>query len=166
MRNVLALACMLGLAGCASLQKPATGALYGDTPHASTEAGKTWVTILRPGKDFAYSGQHAVIGVDGAQLGSVDFQGFESFDLQSGKHELSVEFNAKCTIDVDLPEGQHVFYEVDNRSSAVAASLIGGSLGALVEGAGKKCGGAFSLQPIDEATALARLSSLRETKRG
>lgn len=166
MRNALALACVLGLAGCASLQAPASGTLYSDTPHVSQEPGKTWVTSLRPGKDFAYSGQHAVIAMDGASLGSVDFQGFESFDLPSGKHELSVEFNAKCTNDVDLPEGKHVFYEVDNRSSAVAASLVGGSVGALVEGVGKKCGGAFSLQPIDEAAALARLSGLRETKRG
>jgi hypothetical protein len=166
MRNALALACMLGLVGCASLQAPALGTLYKDTSHASQQPGTTWVTIFRPGKDFAYSGQHAVIAIDGTSLGSVDFQGFESFDLPSGSHELSVEFNAKCTIDVDLPEGKHVFYEVDNRSSAVSASLVGGSLGALVESAGKKCGGAFSLQPIDEATALARLSGLRETKRG
>lgn len=164
MRRLLIVCGLLAVAGCAAiLQRPATGPFYPDVLHQPGPTGTAWVTLLRPEPGILYAGEPAQIKVDGTPMGSVGYQGFMNLDLPYGRHELEVAFNGSCKIAVELKEGQHYYFEIDIRSSAATASLLGGGLGAAIESAGKKCGGAFNVNPIEESIAVSKLPSLRQS---
>ncbi|MBD8881844.1 hypothetical protein IHE49_15260 [Rhodanobacter sp. 7MK24] len=164
MRKLLIVCSLLAMNGCASiLQRPATGPLYSDAVHTLGPAGTAWITFLRPVPGIVYAGEPAQIEVDGTSKGSVAYLGFMNLDVAGGKHELTVAFNGSCKVDVELKEGQHYYFEIDVRSSAASATLVGGYIGSALESAGKPCGGAFSVNPVPEAVALSKLSNLRQS---
>jgi hypothetical protein len=164
MRRSIVVCGLFAVAGCSILQKPSTGPLYSEVVHPPGPANTAWVTLLRPEPGVAYAGEPAQIKVDGTPWGLVGYQGFKNIDVPNGKHQLEVGFaGGRCAIEIELDEGRHYYFEVDVRSSAAAAGILGGNVGAALEAAGKKCGGAFSVSPIEEEAALGKLSGLRQS---
>ena len=109
--------------------------------------------------------------------------GFLTFDVLPGEHVLRVDLwdsPGVCNLSIHVTRGDIYFYEVVARPENWLAGLVGvlaaatPSAGATAgpiastaamsaESAGKACGGAFSIVPVDEDPALARLVRLRSS---
>lgn len=163
MKPAILVAAGLLVSGCA-----AKGKLY--PQHAGVlgvpdSTARVVVYRTRASKQFGV--RDAAIKVDGNEVGSCSYAGYAIFDVPPGAHVLATDVwdaPGKCEISVVLSGGHRYFYQVQPRTAAMGAAMIGGVVGAAIESARKQCGGAFAIDSVDEDQALAELKDLRESR--
>lgn len=177
MRNVLIAAVAMSLAACA-----ADGLPYPEHPASSlVVSGVAKVTMFRANDTLLYSARTARLTVDGERAGKLATGGFRTFKVAPGAHTLVVNMwdaPGSCELTVDIQPDVEYFYEVAPRPPSFAAATPGALLlgasptgvlfgvgvsseGRAAESAGKQCGGAFSIVPVDPAIALPKVTALR-----
>ncbi len=102
-------------------------------------------------------------------MGSCDYTGFNVFDITVGTHILTVymwDHPGTCELPIDVSGGSEYFFEIKPRTGSLVGVFIPyvGILGAAIESAGKQCGGAFSVEPIDKDLAIPKLVELKKTQ--
>ena len=170
---VLGFAIVLVACAATGPRYPEYVAALPDIPRQSTR-----LTVFRTAESTQYSARSATVKIDGRELGSCDFAGYQSFYVKAGPHVLTVEMwdaPGTCRLSTNLLGGEEYFYEVSPR----VENWIAGFLGALVggmgdrvaqagapfavmgsESAGMKCGGAFSIVGVEEGIARQKLKDL------
>jgi len=146
---------------------------------------KARVNVFWPVADKKYAGKPRVT-IDQSEIGFCKLGEFITVDVPAGAHVLAVDDvdngPGRCNVQVDIQGGSSSFYEVARRMEHSQAGALGDILmwipifpfnlvgvpvalaGMLAESAGKECGGPFSITPVDEATALSKISGLRLSK--
>jgi hypothetical protein len=155
------LSIVLALTGCA-----ASGPRYSDLDPAKQPALKSQarLIIFRTKENGQYSARSATLKIDGTKVGSVDYGGFNTFDVSPGKHLLGVDMwdaPGKCELPVETTTDNIFYFEVTPRINSFLAFMGGGFIGATIESSGTQCGGAFSITPVDQSIALPKLTDLR-----
>lgn len=177
MRNLLIAAVAMSLTACA-----ADGLPYPEHPASSlVVSGVAKVTVFRANDTLLYSARTARLAVDGERAGRLATGGFRTFKVAPGPHTFVVNMQdapGSCQLAVDIQPDVEYFYEVTPRPPSFAASTPGALLlgasptgvlfglgvsgeGSAAESAGKQCGGAFSIVPVDPTIALPKVSALR-----
>ena len=177
MRTVLIATVAMSLTACA-----ADGLPYPEHPASSVVvSGAAKVTVFRANDTLLYSARTARLAVDGERAGKLATGGFRTFKVAPGPHTFVVNmFDApgSCELTVDIQSDVEYFYEVTPRPPSFAVSTPGALLlgasptGVLfglglsgeamaAESAGKQCGGAFSIVPVDPSIALPKVTALR-----
>ena len=172
MRNVSIAIVAMSLSACA-----ANGLPYSEHPASSVVLdGLAKVTIFRENDTLLYSARTARIVIDGEREGRLAMGGFRTFTVPPGSHVFTVKMwdtPGTCELTADIQPDVEYFYEVTPRvvsyDASMPAALVGTSpAGVLfgaglssVESAGKDCGGAFSIVPVEPAKALPRVAALR-----
>ena len=164
------------LLACAALIGCASGPKYALNPLASAAVPPTVarITVLRTGEHVQYSARNARLRLGGRRY-PIPPGSYRIVDVPPGEQTLVVDMwdaPGSCSLRVRLPAGKACFFEVTPR----AASFLSGSTGPLVggltgvavmfggmviESAGKPCGGAFALAPLEDAVAREKLRELR-----
>ena len=142
------------------------------------------LTVFQTATGMKYVDLPPTIRIDGKEVGSCAYAGFNSFDVSAGTHVVAVDMwdsPGKCELHVGVLGGTTYFYEIALRPEHLAAGQVGrffsafGLFGSLVDGlamysgmtaesAGKECGGAFSITPVEESVALSKIASLRASR--
>ena len=186
MRKVLALGLIATLAGCAATGKP-----YKDHP-AYTEpvpVDQARVVVFRMDK-AQNSTVAATMEIDGLVFGSLRESGFVWHDIDTATHVVRADVPSEqgtCLLTFQIAAGETGYFIVEPRvANAVAktpgtiASVIADALlpgvtplilsematqaGAVLESAGKRCGGPFSVTRVPAAVAEPMVMELRESK--
>ena len=186
MRKVLALGLFATLAGCAATGKP-----YKDHP-AYTEpvpVDQARVVVFRMDK-AQNSTVAATMEIDGLVFGSLRESGFVWHDIDTATHVMRADIPSEqgtCLLTFQIAAGETGYFIVEPRvANAVAktpgtiASVIADALmpgvaplilsematqaGAVLESAGKRCGGPFSVTRVLPAIAQPMVMELRESK--
>lgn len=153
---------ILTVAGCA-----ASGPKYSESNAnrpKSPEAAR--VTVYRTGDSMQYSGRAVRIALDKNVVGSVDYKGFNIFDIEAGQHVLTADMwdaPGKCNVEVKLSPATEYFFQVLPRSESLFSGMVGGALGMAIESSGKECGGAFAIIPVTNEYAIKALQPLRQS---
>jgi len=167
------------LAACA-----ATGTRYAEyvSTFPDIAAHATRLTVFRTAESTQYSGRSATVRVDGREVGGCDFAGYQMFHVPAGPHVISVEMwdaPGKCRLSVDVLGGEEYFYEISPRAQHLAADFMGTLIGAMsgatglaigpfaalgAESEGRACGGAFSINGVEETAALRKVRDLRQSR--
>ena len=173
------------LAACGALGAcAASGPRFAEHPASvpiAAEQGR--IVVYRTGNHAQYSVRSARLQLDGVIIGGVRLAGFTAIDLSAARHTLAVDMwdaPGRCELSVDVQPGTTHYLEVAPRLASwlsgapaviapptPAGGLIGATLaisGMAVESGGKACGGAFAIAAVDQAAALAKLASLRESR--
>jgi hypothetical protein len=174
--NVLAvLGLAMMLAACA-----ATGPGYPEYTAALPEVPRqsTRLTVYRTAESTQFYTRPATVKIDGRELGSCDFAGYQTFYVKAGPHVLTVETSDRpgtCRLSTNVLGGEEYFFEISPRTENWTAGFLGelvGVIGAGVglagapfaavgyESAGKECGGAFSIVAVEEGAARQKLKDL------
>ena len=172
MRNLSIAIVAMALSACA-----ANGLPYPEHPASSVVLdGLAKVTIFRENDTLLYSARTARLVIDGEREGRLATGGFRTFTMLPGSHVFTVKMwdtPGTCELTADIQPDVEYFYEVTPRvvsyDASMPAALVGTSpAGVLfgaglssVESAGKDCGGAFSIVPVEPAKALPRVAALR-----
>jgi hypothetical protein len=169
----------IALAACA-----ATGPRYADHAAALPDIPRqsTRLTVFRTADSSQYSGRSASVKIDGRELGSCDFAGYQTFYVNAGPHVLSVgmwDAPGTCSLSTNILGGEEYFYEISPRVESWAASFLGAMLGMLggsaaqagtpfavmaAESSGKACGGAFSIVAVEEGIARRKVNDLHMSR--
>ncbi len=186
MRKVLALGLIATLAGCAATGKP-----YKDHP-AYTEpvpVDQARVVVFRMDK-AQNSTVAATMEIDGLVFGSLRENGFVWHDIDTATHVLRADIPSEqgtCLLTFQIAAGETGYFLVAPRAanavaktpgtiaSVIADALIPGvaplilsematQAGAVLESAGKRCGGPFSVIRVPPAVAQPMVMELRESK--
>jgi hypothetical protein len=186
MRKLLALG-LVAIAGCS-----ATGTPFKDHP-AYTEpvpADRGRVVVFRMDK-AQNSTVAATVEIDGLIFGSLRENGFVKHDIDTATHELRADIPAEqgtCLLTFQIAAGETGYFLVAPRVANAAAktpgtvaqfitdALVPGAgilpylaseaaiqAGAMLESAGKRCGGPFSVVRVPPTTAEPLVMELRES---
>lgn len=173
--------CLLFLCGC-SASGPSFSDSRADLIVTSGEMAR--VVFFRTKESALYIARKAAIHVDDSKVGGTAYGGFHHHDVLPGEHRLRADMwdlPGTCELTLNAVAGRTYYFQVDPRqesfgafsaagfaaslvSGGVLADLGGGLAGAAAESYGKECGGAFRLYPVDEETALSKLSGLKLSK--
>lgn len=155
------------LAGCVT----AKGASYAET---LASAGKTpgvqaRIVVLRPDQRYDDSSlNRMVIRIDEHVRGKLAYGGFLLTDVAPGDRTLQVSADnllfGTCTLALRLAAGDVVYFDASPRPANIAAGVVGGTIGSLIEGAGPGCKGPYRLTPLEPAVALGHLGRLRASE--
>jgi predicted small lipoprotein YifL len=179
-KRLLVLFVAIALAACA-----ATGPMYSE--QAATTAGippqSARLTVFRTAADTQHSSRSAVVRIDGKERGSCEFAGFQTFYVLAGHHALTVELSdwpGKCSLSVDVMGGEEYFFEVAPRTETTASDVLWSVIGFIAglrmgapitpipstrsESTANACGGAFSINGVEESVALQKLKDLRMSR--
>lgn len=171
----------LFICGCAA-SGPSFSDSRADMMLTSGEMAK--VVFFRTRESALYIARKAAVYIDDSKIGGTAYGGFHYHDLSPGQHRLRVEMwdlPGDCELTLGAVAGETYYFQVDPReesfgafsAAGFAASLVsggvlaevgGGIAGAAAESYGKECGGAFRLYPVDEDTALSKLTALKLSK--
>ncbi|NNF41079.1 MAG: DUF2846 domain-containing protein [Woeseiaceae bacterium] len=169
----------LFICGCA-----ASGPSFSDSQAGMmlTSGETAKVVFFRTKETALYIARKAAVYIDDSKIGGTAYGGFHFHDVSPGQRRLRTEMwdsPGNCELTLNAVAGETYYFQVDPRqesfgaffAAGTAASLIsggvlladlgGGLAGAAAESYGKDCGGAFRLYPVDEETALSKLSALR-----
>lgn len=171
----------LALAGCAAI-----GPRFSEDARARAPIppGHARLVVFRTADSSLYSGRAASLTLDGRDIGSVRYGSYLIVDVLPGQYEFRVEMwdaPGHCDLAFDALLGKTSYFEISPRAESFRAGLFGLLLfpvtpaGALVgsgvslggmaaESSGKKCGGAFSIMPVEPAEADRKLSDLRSER--
>jgi hypothetical protein len=150
----------------------------GDAPTVPDQQSR--LVVFRQSSTPQYSAREARLELDRAAAGSVLPAGFRVFDVAPGSHTIVVDMwdaPGRCELTFEITGGTTQYFEVAPRIASFlsaapalaappipAGSLVGAALmlfGMAAESAGKACGGAFSVAPIDTEAALPKLAHAR-----
>ena len=150
----------------------------GGAPSVPDQQSK--LIVFRQSSTPQYSVREARLQLDRAGVGSVLPAGFRVFDIAPGSHTVVVDMwdaPGRCELTFEITGGTTQYFEVAPRIASwlsaapmmaappiPAGSLVGAALmliGMAAESAGKACGGAFSVVPIDNEAALLKLAQVR-----
>lgn len=179
--TILALTTALA-AGCAANGERYVDHAAGQRSAVSPDAAR--VLVYRPADTMQYSGRAASLALDGAAPLSLRLGGFLAFDVAPGEHRFEVDLwdaPGRCSLSFTAAPGTTAYFEVAPRPSNLAAGLPGALVtpstpaglltglsvmlsGMAAESAGKSCGGAFAIAPVDAAVAEPRLAGLRASR--
>jgi hypothetical protein len=122
----------------------------------------------------------ASLEIDGSEVARLAPGDFHISHVSPGTHTLVIDNHnrdtvpGRCEVAIELQAGTAYFYEVAPRSAFFAAGIPGGvipylgivlsPIGQVIESAGKKCGGPFSLVPIERHLAMPNLIESRESQ--
>jgi len=163
------------LAACA-----ATGPGYREYIAALPEIPRqsTRLTVYRTAESTQFYTRSATVKMDGRELGSCDFAGYQTFYVKAGPHVLTVEASERpgtCRLSTNVMGGEEYFFEISPRAENWVAGFLGALVGAMggaaslagapfaaagYESAGKECGGAFSIVAVEEGAARQKLKDL------
>lgn len=180
MKNLVC-ACFLFFCGCA-----ASGPPFSDSQSqlVATSDDLAKVVFFRTKESALYIARRAAIYVDDSKVGGTAYGGFHYHDISPGEHRLRADMwdsPGVCELTLNAVAGETYYFQVDPRqesfgaffagslaagliSAGVIADVGGGFAGAAAESYGKVCGGAFRLYPVDEKTALSKLTALKHSK--
>ncbi len=152
------------LSGCA-----AAGSRYSDviSTQQAISSSKARLIVFRTKESMQYSARAATVKIDSGNSGSCDYGGFSTFDVPEGKHVIAIDMwdtPGKCELPIDVSGGISYYFEVQPRLANLLSILTFGAIGASVESGGSQCGGAFSINSVEQGTALLKLNDLRATK--
>jgi len=181
MRHLFALAVMVGLCGCS-----ATGAKFRDHP-AYTEpvpVDQARVVVFRMDK-AQNSTVATTMEIDGLVFGTLKEKGFVWHDIDTKRHLLRADVPSElgtCLLAFELDAGETGYFQVAPRAANAVAKTPGNiaqfifpgllpliltemaiQTGAVLESAGKMCGGPFSVVRVPPATAEPLIMDLRES---
>ncbi len=142
------------------------------------------VVFFRTKESALYVARRAAIYIDDSKVGGTAYGGFHYHDVSPGEHLLRADMwdsPGDCELTLNAIVGETYYFQVDPRqesfgafsaagfaagliSGGVLADVGGGLAGAAAESYGKACGGAFRLYPVDEKTALSKLTALKLSK--
>ena len=171
-------------AGCCVLAACAANGTGFDTRRgeiSQVPAATARVIFFRTDESLLYSARKARVLVDGDKTGACALGGFIFRDIAAGEHRLIADMwdaPGRCEVIVTAEAGRIYYFQVDPRprsfwsfagpaaasdvlGQSIAFSIASGVGGMAVESYGKECGGVFRLYPVDEATAMERLATLR-----
>ena len=118
---------------------------------------KARLKIYRP-QEFVNSAVAARVQIDGRQIASLGNGGSTSLDVSAGSHKIVVDGwnhpNA-YTITLHAKAGMAYVLEVSSRTEPVAAGILFGLVGSLVEASVNENGGPFQVR-VAEAKPLGR----------
>jgi hypothetical protein len=185
MRHLFALAVMVGLCGCS-----ATGAKFKDHPAYTEPVSRDLARVVVFRMDKAQNSTVATtMEIDGLVFGTLKEKGFVWHDIDTKRHLLRADVPSEqgtCLLAFEIAAGETGYFQVAPRAAnAVAktpgtiarfitdallpgvAPLILGEMatqaGAVLESAGKQCGGPFSVVRVPPATAEPLIMDLRES---
>lgn len=182
MRALFPLCTVLALCGCASGGMPYRDFAASVAPVAADSAR---LLVFRVADTAQYSVRSASLSIDDvAQSGLAPGQ-FQTVTVLPGRHRIVVEMwdvPGRCELLVDVAGGSEHYLEVSPRVASAAAMLpsvlvpvnsfatllANGAVmmgGLAVESAGKTCGGAFQVVEQPAEQALARLPTLRASRK-
>ena len=142
----------------------------------------TRLTVFRTAESTQYSGRSAAVTVDGREVGSCDFAGYQTFYVSAGYHVLTAgmwDAPGNCRLSVNLLGGEEYFFEISPRTENVIAGFLGAVIGGMggsaakagapfaamsSESAGKDCGGVFSIFAVEESTGRRKVMDLRMSR--
>jgi hypothetical protein len=138
------------------------------------------LVVFRQSSTPQYSVREARLELDRVAAGGVLPAGFRVFDVAPGSHTIVVDMwdaPGRCELTFEITGGATQYFEVVPRIASwlsaapmmaappiPAGSLVGAALmliGMAAESAGKTCGGAFSVVPVDNEAALPKLAQVR-----
>ena len=145
--------------------------------------GSARFVFLRTRDNGLYIARHATVSLDGQNIGSAGYGSFFVHDTDAGNHSLRADMwdmPGKCELIVTAAAGETYFFQIDPRSESFGAftagdlatqllttnvlvNTAGGVSAIAAESYGKKCGGGFSIYPVDAGTAMTRLKQLLRT---
>ena len=163
--GLLSIVIAIFLTGCATARGPTYPAYKSKT--ASIPDDQARLTVFRRRAGLAAAARSVRLKLDSAEIGSLDVNGFFSFDAVPGEHTLSVDLPdtiGTCDLPISIQAGEEYFYEVKHRIGSIVGGVLLGYLGQAIEYAGKQCGGSFSIEPVEEAYANSILPRLRLTQ--
>lgn len=148
------------LSGCA-----ATGPKYSEQVSRlpALQENSARLFVFRTGEFTQYSGRAASVKLDGTTIGKCAYKGFDIFDIPASTHTLSVDMwdsPGSCSLKIEVNPRDIYYYEIKPRTGNHTGAYIGGLLGQAAESAGKKCGGAFMIEPVAPDTAKTKLIGL------
>jgi hypothetical protein len=165
------------LIACAA-SGPHYAELSGGAPSVLDQQSR--LVVFRQSSTPQYSVREARLELDRVAAGGVLPAGFRVFDVAPGSHTIVVDMwdaPGRCELTFEIPGGTTQYFEVAPRIASFlsaapalaappipAGSLVGAALmliGMAAESAGKACGGAFSVVPIDNEAALPKLAQVR-----
>lgn len=185
MRRLLSLGLMLAMCGCS-----ATGAKYRDHPAYTEPVPEKMARVVVYRMDKAQNSTvAATMEIDGLVFGSLRERGFVWHDIDTATHVLRADIPSEagtCLLTFQIAAGETGYFLVAPRAAnAVAktpgtiASVIADALlpgvaplilsematqaGAVIESAGKRCGGPFSVVRVPPAAAELVIMELRES---
>jgi len=85
-------------------------------------------------------------------------------DSTPGAHELTADLPdvpGACRISVQADINKVSYFRIAHRSDSLGAGLFLGFLGQALESAGKQCGGAYALAPVEPEVGAAEVQRLR-----
>lgn len=164
----------------------ASGPAYVDSGLATerTPAGQARIVFFRTKDSRLYMARTASISIDGSRVGGTAYGTFHHHAVDPGPHTLRAgmwDAPGVCEVSLTVEAGETRYFQVDARRESFGAfaaadfvmALVTGSpaigvtggVGAMaLESYGERCGGAFRLYPVDDATAKARLGPLRQRR--
>ncbi len=115
----------IALTACA-----ATGPRYADHAAALPDIPRqsTRLTVFRTADSSQYSGRSAAVKIDGRELGSCDFAGYQTFYVNAGPHVLSVgmwDAPGTCSLSTNILGGEEYFYEISPRVENCGCQFLG-----------------------------------------
>ena len=180
MKRTLCLLLTAFLTGCS-----ATGPRFAEHPASTTavSAANGRLIVFRLSNSPQYSIRAARLELDRRSVGEVMPAGFHVFEVTPGTHSLVADLwdaPGRCEFDFDIAAGSTYYVEIAPRPEAwlsgagalagaptPAGWLVGVALslgGMAAESAGKTCGGAFSISPVESNEARSKLLELRSSQ--
>jgi len=181
MRHLIALAVMVGLWGCS-----ATGAKFRDHPAYTEPVSRDLARVVVFRMDKAQNSTvAATMEIDGLVFGTLREKGFVWHDIDTATHVLRADVPSEqgtCLLTFQIAAGETGYFLVAPRAAnavaktpgTIANALLPGiaplilsematQTGAMLESAGKRCGGPFSVVRVPPAKAETLIMDLRES---
>lgn len=126
--------------------------------------GQARLVLFRTQESKIYLARSAKIQIDGHSRGKLGYGNFLSVDIAAGRHQIKADIwdmPGSCEITLRAGRGKIYYLMIDPREASLVATFIGGIAGNAIEGAGKKCAGAFKIYPVPSRIARQKLTNLR-----
>jgi hypothetical protein len=157
------------LCACLLSACSASGPKYSDDQGAqpTAPADEARIVVFRRGETEG-SARSVALHIDGTFLGKCDYKGYNVFEVSPGQHVLTVglwDAPGSCKLPVTVEAGTSYYYRLKPRDASLIAGMVGGVIGMAIESAGKQCGGAFSIEPVEQDSwDVHQLGALRRTQ--
>jgi len=125
--------------------------------------GKARIVVYRTAKSLLYAGASASVSVNGKAIGECYEGSFVFGNSPAGKCVIKTDAwgsPGSCEIEAVVESGKEYHFVMNPRKQNFIATVAGGIIGAAIESDGKKCGGMFSIVPVETEVARKELTHL------